>query len=223
MNVIVAGEPAQGDLTEMKHFSITDDGNITVHATKKAAKETGAAVFSSEEQLGDLIGADGKRMVEVWNSLTGAQPVKKFANRKAGVAKIWEAIQNLGGASKPEPVTPFEAPDLKASAAPEAPANVSAQAPDVARAEAKAGRKPARGNKPAEAPVEAKGARQGSKAAIILELLKQPQGATLEQIMKATSWLPHSVRGYISTLQKKTGLVVESVKTEDGERRYSIK
>ena len=41
--------------------------------------------------------------------------------------------------------------------------------------------------------------------------------------MKATGWLPHSVRGFISgALGKKMGLKVESTKREDGERVYSI-
>jgi hypothetical protein len=68
------------------------------------------------------------------------------------------------------------------------------------------------------------GARDGSKAAQILELLKRPDGATLKELMKATGWQPHSVRGFLSgTLRKKLGLEVISAKAEDGERSYSIK
>ena len=41
--------------------------------------------------------------------------------------------------------------------------------------------------------------------------------------MKATGWLPHSVRGFLSgTVRKKLGLTVTSTKGEDGERTYSI-
>ena len=66
--------------------------------------------------------------------------------------------------------------------------------------------------------------RDGSKSERILDLLKRKDGATLAEIMKATDWQPHSVRGFISgTLGKKMGLTVASVKGEDGERRYSIK
>src|SRR5450755_815735 len=81
----------------MKHFTVDSDNCITIHSSRKAARETGAGAFSTEEQLGELIGADGKRLVEIWNSLTGVKPVAKFANRKAGVARIWTAIQPLGG------------------------------------------------------------------------------------------------------------------------------
>ena len=66
-------------------------------------------------------------------------------------------------------------------------------------------------------------ARDGSKAAKILDLLKRPNGATLAEIMKATNWQAHSVRGFISgSLGKKMGLTVVSAKREDSERVYSI-
>jgi hypothetical protein len=69
-----------------------------------------------------------------------------------------------------------------------------------------------------------KGAREGSKTAKVLDLLKRPTGATMKELMKATGWLPHSVRGFLSgTIGKKMGRAVNSTKGEDGERSYSIK
>ncbi|MDP8988941.1 MAG: DUF3489 domain-containing protein [Acidobacteriota bacterium] len=66
--------------------------------------------------------------------------------------------------------------------------------------------------------------RDGSKAAKILDLLKRADGATLAELMKATGWQAHSVRGFLSgTVSKKLGLAVTSTKVEDGERTYSIK
>jgi hypothetical protein len=66
-------------------------------------------------------------------------------------------------------------------------------------------------------------ARRGSKTAKILELLKRPGGATLNEIMKATAWQAHSVRGFLSgTLRKKLRLRVDSFKREDTERAYRI-
>lgn len=71
---------------------------------------------------------------------------------------------------------------------------------------------------------KADSAREGSKAATILELLKRPGGATSKELMKATGWQPHSVRGFLSgTIRKKMGLDVVSTKGENGERSYSIK
>ncbi len=67
-------------------------------------------------------------------------------------------------------------------------------------------------------------ARDGSKAATILELLKRPGGATAKELQKASGWQAHSVRGFLSgTIRKKMGLEVVSTKSEDGERSYSIK
>jgi hypothetical protein len=69
-----------------------------------------------------------------------------------------------------------------------------------------------------------KGAREGSKTQAILELLKRPSGVTSKELMKATGWQPHSVRGFLSgTVGKKMGLTVTSTKGEDGERTYSVK
>jgi hypothetical protein len=66
-------------------------------------------------------------------------------------------------------------------------------------------------------------ARHGSKTAKILDLLKRPGGATSKDLMKATGWLPHSVRGFLSgTARKKLGLTVTSTKGEDGEPTYSV-
>ena len=63
-----------------------------------------------------------------------------------------------------------------------------------------------------------------SKTAQVLAMLQQSQGATLKQLMQATGWQAHSVRGFVSgTLGKKMGLTVASTKGEDGGRRYSIK
>jgi hypothetical protein len=66
-------------------------------------------------------------------------------------------------------------------------------------------------------------ARDGTKTAKILDLLKRPGGATSKELMKATGWLPHSVRGFLSgTVGKKMGLTVTSTKEKDGERTYSV-
>jgi hypothetical protein len=62
-----------------------------------------------------------------------------------------------------------------------------------------------------------------SKKAIVLELLRRPEGATLAVIMSATGWQAHSVRGFISgALGKKMGLTIESIKTPEGARAYRI-
>ena len=65
--------------------------------------------------------------------------------------------------------------------------------------------------------------RAESKGAKILAMISRPKGATLTEIMKATDWQAHSVRGFISgALGKKMGLKVDSVRREDGERVYTL-
>jgi hypothetical protein len=81
-----------------------------------------------------------------------------------------------------------------------------------------------KGTRSAISPKKTNGAREGTKAAKFLDLLKRSGGATGKDLMKATGWQAHSVRGFISgVLGKKMGLKVASTKIEDGERRYSVK
>ncbi len=65
--------------------------------------------------------------------------------------------------------------------------------------------------------------RPGTKQALLIDLLKRKKGATIEEIVEATGWQAHSVRGAISgALKKKLGLAVTSEKREGGPRRYRI-
>ena len=53
-------------------------------------------------------------------------------------------------------------------------------------------------------------------------MIRRPKGATLAEIMKATDWQAHSVRGFISTTAKKNGVKIESTKSDAGKRVYKI-
>lgn len=65
--------------------------------------------------------------------------------------------------------------------------------------------------------------RPGTKQALLIELLKRGNGATIDEAVEATGWQPHSVRGAISgTLKKKLGLFVTSEKVEGRGRVYRI-
>ena len=70
---------------------------------------------------------------------------------------------------------------------------------------------------------KAGGPRAGTKQATLIDLLKRKTGATIADLVKATGWQPHSVRGAISgTLKKKLGLTVISEKVERRGRVYRI-
>ncbi len=65
--------------------------------------------------------------------------------------------------------------------------------------------------------------RPGTKQALLIDLLKRKKGATIEEIVEATGWQPHSVRGAISgALKKKLGLAVTSERVEARGRVYRI-
>ncbi len=65
--------------------------------------------------------------------------------------------------------------------------------------------------------------RAGTKQAMLIEMLQRPEGATMEQIVGATGWQPHTARGAMSgALRKNLGLVVTSAKEEGKGRVYRI-
>jgi len=85
-----------------------------------------------------------------------------------------------------------------------------AATPAKSRAKAKA-------TKPGKAaPVERPNPRAGTKQALMIEMLKRPEGATVEQIAEATGWQKHTIRGAISgALKKKLGLTVEATRSRE--------
>jgi hypothetical protein len=82
----------------------------------------------------------------------------------------------------------------------------------------------------AQPDVAAKRGRENSKQALVIEMLKRPEGATIAQISEATGWQAHTVRGtFAGALKKKLGLAIVSEKIEGpagtpgvGQRLYRI-
>ena len=66
-------------------------------------------------------------------------------------------------------------------------------------------------------------AREGSKQSQLIAMLSHAKGATIDEIVEALSWQPHTVRGAIAgALKKKLGLDVISEKDEKRGRIYRI-
>jgi predicted transcriptional regulator len=63
--------------------------------------------------------------------------------------------------------------------------------------------------------------RSRSKIDLVMDLLMMPDGASIEEVMKITNWLPHTVRAALSGLRKR-GALIERRKREDGVTIYSI-
>jgi predicted ArsR family transcriptional regulator len=86
----------------------------------------------------------------------------------------------------------------------------------------KSAAKPARKRK-ARPKGKTRGTRADSKQAKLIEMLKRPDGATIDEIAKKFEWQPHTVRGAIAgALKKKLGLDVQSEKIEGRGRVYHI-
>lgn len=65
--------------------------------------------------------------------------------------------------------------------------------------------------------------RENTKQAQIIAMLKRPEGATISQIVEATGWQPHTVRGtFAGALKKKLGLRIVSEKDSQANRVYRI-
>lgn len=77
--------------------------------------------------------------------------------------------------------------------------------------------------KPAAKKAAAKSATERTnKKAEVIALMSRAKGATLDEIVTATGWQKHTVRGFVSILGKKGGETIESAKNAAGERTYKI-
>ena len=181
----------------MNTFTIATDNNITAFTAAERVPE-GQDRFATEKEFAKL-SADWPiaRFAEVWNAFAGVVP---FGNLKL-VKKFTDrktAVARIWRAI--QALTPTPAP----------------QAAHIAPKRAKA----AKGATAKDAPPTA---REGSKKAIVLELVRRADGASLKEIVAATDWQAPSIRGFISGhLGKKMGLTVESFKRTEGDRAYRI-
>lgn len=120
-----------------------------------------------------------------------------------------------------------ETTDPGAGAAPDTTA--SALPTDVQTASPRATRRRARADNPQRVPdaAETRGSASSRpetlKTEIVLKKLRLARGATVAQLMEATGWQAHSVRGFLSAvIRKKLGLDLTSEIGKDGTRRYRL-
>src|SRR5436190_873003 len=189
----------------MATFTIDNEDNITVFAsTEEAAQAGGATAIQFDSQATFArVSADWplSRFVEIWNSISGNKQVSKFADRKRAVARIWAAIQPIAKRA------------------------VASQPQEPKTAKPTKGAKPAKKAKPTK---KAAGKKTGdkdersNKKAEVIAMMKRSKGATLAQIVEATGWQKHTIRGFVSLLGSKGGEKVESSKSTAGERTYRI-
>jgi Protein of unknown function (DUF3489) len=76
--------------------------------------------------------------------------------------------------------------------------------------------------KPAKKTASKPNTGRANKKAEVIALMKRAKGATLAEIVAATGWQAHTVRGFVSILGSKGGEKIESSKSADGKRTYKI-
>jgi integrase/recombinase XerD len=221
MNVMTAKSAEQRRFKMF--YTIDSENNITAHGTPEeaaAATATPFDTFTSQQEFADLAKAwPAERLLAIWNSLPGVTPVKRFKNSNGAATRIWQSIERLGDAAKPE-VAPAK-PEVARK--PKAGARVAKGAPVKGRAtkKATAAKAAPKGKKAAKAP-EATGPREGSKTAQVVAMLQRAKGATITEIMDKMGWQRHTVRGFMAGAMKKAGFTVESFKPEGGQRSYRL-
>lgn len=196
----------------MKTFILDADHNITAYASQEASSNAvpPGDAFTTETGLRTALkNFSAATAVEIWNSLTGVKPVAKFKDGATAAKRIFAELQKLGAPDATEAATSAS----KAKAAPNSKAK-----PEKA-AKTPKGAKKAKATKPTGS-----GPRATSKTAQLIELLRRPKGATLEEIMAKFSWQSHTTRALMSaggSLAKKHGITVISEKVGEA-RTYRI-
>ena len=182
----------------MTTFALDTDNTITAYLAGEAIPEDQTRFASEKELMKLATNWPAERLVEIWNAFAGVPP---FGDLKP-VKKFTDRKTAVGRIWRA----------------------IQALTPTPAQHAAEAATKKAKAAKETSARDATRPAREGSKKAIVLELLRRPEGATLADLQAATSWQAHSVRGFLSgALGKKMGLAVESFKTPDGARSYRLK
>jgi len=185
----------------MRAFAIVET-NVTAYPTLAEAKQSVAAAVPGEPRLAITSEAELAasslsvgQLVEIWNGFAGVVPFDDLKPVRKFTDRKTAVARIWRAIQRLAP----------------APTVATAGEPGVQGAPKKAG-----SSKEATA-------RQGSKKAQVIELLRRPEGATLQQLVEATSWQAHSVRGFLSgTLAKKMGHKITRVKREDGSSAYLL-
>jgi hypothetical protein len=184
----------------MRAFAIIET-NVTAYPTLAEAKQAIAAaegeprlVVSSEAELNSSPLGLGQ-LVEIWNGFAGVVPFDDLKPVRKFTDRKTAVARIWRAIQRLAPVVPETAPSGPQGAQ---------GAPKKARTsqEATAG--------------------EGTKKAQILELLRRPEGAKLQALCEATGWQPHSVRGFLSRLNKKAEHKITRLRRDDGAGVYFL-
>jgi hypothetical protein len=143
----------------------------------------------------DLIDADGEGwcLTEQGYNAMGFAPPDAASDR---AQPLDDTVPTREVGERPEAIDPAD-PEIEAAVA-----SIEAQAPT-------------------EVPPAPVKTRADSKQATVIRMLRRPEGATLDQLVEATGWQKHTVRGCLAgALKKKLGMTLTSAKESGGDRVY---
>jgi len=161
----------------------------------------------------------GGAAAKVLNSLLRKGLIKEVEAKRDDT--LWREDKKRGRLTLRAAKAAFAALGIEPDNAP-----ASADKGATARSEAEGASTPATGDETAStepgSPRPRK-TREGTKQAQLIEMLRRPDGATIAEIVDATGWQAHTVRGAMAgALKKKLGLEVTSEKVEERGRVYRI-
>jgi len=163
-----------------------------------------------------LAGLRKRGLIRIIETDGGPQRVVITSEGMAAIGVEPDDEAAVGATEAGTDATPADAGVEAAKApAPATGANAAAT-PAKRKAKAKATKAAPPTSEPKAAPAEKPAPRAGTKQALMIDMLRRPEGATVEQIAAATGWQHHTIRGAISgALKKKLGLTVEAIRIRE--------
>jgi hypothetical protein len=158
-----------------------------------------------------VLGGDGgpERVVITSDGMAAIGIEQEGDEAPAGAAEP-DTAPTSADSDAPAVEAPTPATEADSAAAP-----AKRKAARKAKAKAKAKVAPA-ASEPEGQPTRKPTPRAGTKQALMIDMLKRPEGATVEQIAAATGWQHHTIRGAISgALKKKLGLTVKASRSRE--------
>lgn len=190
-------------------------------------------VAYTEASLNEL---SGPALVELYNEVIGTfrngesvQNVRRFADKKSAVSRTWKMLQRYAEAH-PAVEAEAQAEPQKVETVNETTTPAPVAAPKAPKAPKSAEEKKARAPRgtnlaaPGHAPIQC---REGSKQAMLLDMLSRPNGATMAELIDALSggnkpWTEATVRSGFGWDMKLKGYGVRSAFDADGTERFHI-
>jgi hypothetical protein len=179
------------------YFTIDAENAITALDAAPAAQE-GTLTFTSQKDLAKITAEwPMSRLAETWNGFAGVAPFGDLKPLKKFTDRN-TAIARI-----------WNVIQKLAPAAPTQPAAVPSKTPRKASKRAAAN--------------DARPAREGTAKAKVIQLMSRKGGASMDEIVEATGWQRHTVRGFVSTMNSKGGLSITSSRREsDKARVYEV-